>query len=239
MNNNIVDWTTQGVEKWLCNNNKVRIGICGIFRHKYKIDGKKLIQLSPVQIKHCCREAKATHHETYHVMDIIKKLQNKHIGKQEVIQQIHNKSKKRKRDSFKNNQRNSIQQVKRRKKNHYVTSSYNQHHYKYFIADSKNKNMKNYGKPWHEKDYREIWWLWLKYRDFEPIARLANRSYLACLTKINLIRRAIAESNDEEFGLMLNDPLQHCEYSLLQIAREQQKKERYKRQNERIKRESS
>ena len=46
---------------------------------------------------------------------------------------------------------------------------------------------KNSGKKWSEMDVLRMWILWRKYKNYDKIARLMNRTYLSVLTKINLI----------------------------------------------------
>ena len=158
-------WSEQNVEKYLLNYRGISVKICGLFLHKFRINGKKLLSLNIAQIEHICNKAGVCVNEKNKLIKTVYEVQ-KGIGIN-----TYNKLLDKKKYVFKSNE----------------------------MRTGNNHDLKNSGKKWSEMDVLRMWILWRKYKNYDKVARLMNRTYLSVLTKINLIRRHIKESSNRSY----------------------------------------
>ena len=245
---NLPNWSPQEVEHYFIRH-RIPIQVCGVFRIKHRVNGAKLLSMTNNEIRAICiRETKCNKQQTFHIINTINILQNKYYQelryqRQQKRRQIQKERKEKKNRNHGQNRRRLNQNGRRPNKKR--PSPTRQDRIKNikrtnknvsFISGGKviNYDISNNGKIWTESDLRDAWWLWLRYQNMETVAKGMQRTYIATLDKINLIRRAINECGDKQFEKNLLNPLWHCKYSLIDIIKQQSEREKKRNQSERL-----
>jgi len=203
----VPNWNAARVETWLTRR-KLPESICRIFR-KDQIDGHRLLDLPAEEVREICREANVNKKNEFILMDSVKMLQKQYYDVQRGYR------------------RRTNQQSRRRNRSYHRGSSSNMR--------TDIKNARNYRNRWTETELRKAWKLWLKYENLKTVSSKIGRTYIATLTKMNLIRRSILESNNEEYEANITDADKVHFYNLTKIVKEQKEKEDQKDQWARMK----
>ena len=191
----VPNWNAQRVENWMLKR-KLPVSMTGIFRMKYSIDGQKLLNLEKEEVRELCREAKASKKHEFIVIDSIQNLQRQYYN----VQRGYTRN------------TNTNQSSRRRNRKYNRSGSYNV------------GNARKYRKHWTETELRKAWKLWLKYENLKTVSSKIGRTYIATLTKINLIRRSALESNNAEYEANITDPDKVHYYNLATIVKQQKVK---------------
>ena len=202
---NVPNWTPHRVEKWMFSR-KLPTSMIKTFHNKYSINGEKLLNLQKEDIKQLCHETNASGKHIFILTDSIQNLQRQYYEVQRNTRKV------------------KTNPSSRKKSRQYSTSGS-------YEAD----NAENYGSCWTQTKLINAWRLWLKHKDFRIVSQKIGRTYLATLTKINLIRRSISESNNAQYKTNITNYHKLHHYNFTKIINQQKQKENQKNQSTRMK----
>lgn len=201
----VPNWKPQHVKAWMLKR-KLPTSMIKKIHNKYPINGKILLNLSKKDVKQFCHETNASSKHKFILADSVQNLQRQYY----TIQRLTKKT--------------STNPSSRKKPKKYNTSgTYN------------TNNAENYGSYWTETQLKKAWILWLTHKNHKIVSQKIGRTHKATLTKINLIRRSISESNNVPYKINITDTKKIHHYNFITILNQQKQKENQKNQPNRMK----